>query len=114
MLTRRAAQVLVSNKQAGMVIGKGGVNVTKVLETTGARIRVSGPNEFFPLTMDRVVLITGTTEQLIEGVTQMMVEIMPTPEGQVEEAQQRRQVPSPCRQPRHEAGLGRWFYCTPP
>jgi len=27
----------------------------------------------------------------------MMLEIMPTPEGQVEEAQQRRQVPSPCR-----------------
>jgi RNA-binding protein Nova len=54
--------VLVSNNVAGSLIGKAGSAINDIQAETGARIKLSQANEFFPATQFRVVLITGTPE----------------------------------------------------
>ena len=49
------------------MIGRGGGTVQRINEATGSRVRVSNAGEHFPGTMERVVLVTGTTEQVAAG-----------------------------------------------
>lgn len=57
-----AVKVLISNIQAGSLIGKGGKSIKELCAVTAARVTVSNSQEFFPGTADRVVSITGTKE----------------------------------------------------
>ena len=57
-----ALKVLVPNNVAGSLIGKAGSAINDMQAETGARIKLSQANEFFPATQFRVVLITGTPE----------------------------------------------------
>lgn len=57
-----AIKVLVSNKDAGSLIGKNGSTIVSFQAATGSRVRVSRADEPFPGTQERVVLITGTLE----------------------------------------------------
>ena len=66
-------QILVQNKDAGTVIGRGGGTVQRVNEATGSRVRVSNAGEHFPGTMERVVLVTGTTEQVAAGAIEVRI-----------------------------------------
>ncbi|KAL2915921.1 PAB1 binding protein [Polyrhizophydium stewartii] len=52
-------RALISPKEAGIIIGKGGQHVAEVRENSGARVTVSGQ---MPGALDRVVTITGTVE----------------------------------------------------
>lgn len=40
----------------GLIIGKGGANIIQLNATTGARIKLSQNNEYFPNTTDRILL----------------------------------------------------------
>jgi RNA-binding protein Nova len=57
-----AMKFLVSNIQAGSLIGKGGKAIKELVAVTGARVTVSASQEVFPGTSDRVALITGTKD----------------------------------------------------
>lgn len=50
---------LISNSQAGSLIGSGGKAIKEMIAVTNCRVNVSGPQEPFPGTADRVVLISG-------------------------------------------------------
>lgn len=44
----------------GLIIGKGGANIIQLNATTGARIKLSQNNEYFPNTTDRILLSKST------------------------------------------------------
>lgn len=50
---------LVSNSLAGSLIGTGGSAIKELIEFSEARVNISDPQELFPGTSDRVVLISG-------------------------------------------------------
>jgi len=55
---------LLSRALAGSFIGLGGKSVKDLIAVTDARILVSGTDDVFPGTNDRVVLISGTLESV--------------------------------------------------
>ncbi|KAG5442055.1 RNA-binding protein Nova-1 [Clonorchis sinensis] len=65
-------KILVPSGAVGAIIGKGGESIAHVQWETGARIKLSKPNDFYPGTMERVCLIQGT----LDGVTRMHNYIM--------------------------------------
>lgn len=83
-----ALKVLVSNNVAGSLIGKAGSAINDIQAETGARIKLSQANEFFPATQFRVVLITGSPEAVKhansivwEKITNDMDSIARRPQG---------------------------------
>jgi len=58
-------RLLVSNAAAGSVIGKGGSTVSDLQTQSGARIQLSRNREFFPGTTDRIILVTGTINEIL-------------------------------------------------
>ncbi|XP_010558258.1 PREDICTED: protein BTR1-like isoform X2 [Tarenaya hassleriana] len=56
---------LVSNAAAGSVIGKGGSTITDFHAKSGARIQLSRNQEFFPGTTDRIIMISGTINEVV-------------------------------------------------
>lgn len=50
---------LISNSQAGSLIGTGGKSIKELIAVTNCRINVSSPQEPYPGTSERVVLIAG-------------------------------------------------------
>eukprot|EP00001_Collodictyon_triciliatum_P126938 22222_3 len=63
-----AIKLLVANKDAGTVIGRSGATIQTIQQKTGCRVRVSNNGDYYPGTNDRVVLVTGTTEAVAQGV----------------------------------------------
>lgn len=59
---------LVSNVEAGVVIGKGGSTINDFQSQSGARIHLSRNNEFFPGTADRIVAVSGTIDNTLMAV----------------------------------------------
>lgn len=57
-------KLLVSDRQAGKLIGKHGSTVSQIGQTCHVAIRVSASNMFFPTTTDRVVLIGGEASNI--------------------------------------------------
>ena len=57
-----AIKLLVSAGLAGCLIGKGGSTINDLQERTGARIKLSQNQDYFPGTQDRIVLISGDAE----------------------------------------------------
>jgi len=55
-----AIKFLVANSLAGGLIGTGGKCIKDLIEVSGARINISGANDFYPGSSDRVVLISGS------------------------------------------------------
>lgn len=60
-----ALKFLLSNVAAGIVIGKAGTNITELQEISGARIQLSRNNVFYPGTVERVLLLTGTVKSVL-------------------------------------------------
>ena len=52
-------KLLISDRQAGKLIGKHGATVSQIGQTCHVALRVSGSSMFFPGTSDRIVLIGG-------------------------------------------------------
>ncbi|KAF8118850.1 hypothetical protein N665_0002s0159 [Sinapis alba] len=59
---------LVSNAAAGSVIGKGGSTITEFQAKSGARIQLSRNQEFFPGTTDRIIMISGSIKEVVNGL----------------------------------------------
>ena len=58
-----AIKFLVSNFQAGALIGAGGKGIAELSELVpGARVNVSGKDDNYPGTSDRIVLISGALD----------------------------------------------------
>lgn len=63
-----SVKFLLSNAEAGSVIGKGGSTISDFQIRSGARIQLSRNNEFFPGTMDRIVMVSGPVEDVLKAV----------------------------------------------
>lgn len=60
-------KMLVPNSSAGAIIGKGGANLKEMeKEFRNAKLRISGPNILYPSTQDRVVIVNGSIDDIIE------------------------------------------------
>lgn len=56
---RLSLKFLVSNGQAGTLIGTGGAAIRELVEVSGARVTVSNITDVYPGTSERIVLISG-------------------------------------------------------
>eukprot|EP00803_Ostreobium_quekettii_P001382 evm.model.scf_216.3 EVM.evm.TU.scf_216.3 scf_216:34271-35665(+) len=76
-----STRMLVNRTQAGSIIGKGGSIIKNIRETTGASVKILPPEDLPPCALlnDRVVQITGTTEQLTAGVVMVARQIRDNP-----------------------------------
>jgi RNA-binding protein Nova len=70
-----AIKLLLSNREAGCLIGKGGSSIVALQTKSGCRVRVSKADDFFPATQDRVVLITGSFSAVSEGISNILESI---------------------------------------
>ncbi|CAM8949081.1 hypothetical protein QQ045_015877 [Rhodiola kirilowii] len=59
---------LVSNSEAGSVIGKGGNTITEFQSESGARIQLSRTHELFPGTGDRIIMVSGNVEEVLNAM----------------------------------------------
>jgi len=59
-------KLLVPNYAAGAIIGKGGTCLHEIKEKFGGFVRLSAGREYYPGTEERVVVITGEVNQLID------------------------------------------------
>lgn len=59
-------KMLVPNYAAGAIIGKGGANIAEIQSRFGATIRLSPSGEFYPGTEERIVIITGEVNQIVD------------------------------------------------
>lgn len=63
-----AIKFLLSNGQAGILIGSGGKSIVELSELIpGARVNVSGQQDVYPGTNDRVVLISGDLDSVLQA-----------------------------------------------
>ncbi|KAL4191250.1 hypothetical protein AMTRI_Chr07g28900 [Amborella trichopoda] len=63
-----SVRFLVSNAAAGSVIGKGGSTITEFQSQSGARIQLSRNHEYFPGTTDRIIMISGTVDEILTAM----------------------------------------------
>lgn len=66
-------KVLVQDRLAGVLIGKGGVGIAELEGATGATMRLSGSRVYFPGTTERVV-VAGGDMPAIEKMISVLVE----------------------------------------
>eukprot|EP00210_Caulerpa_lentillifera_P007268 g6953.t1 len=67
-MQKMAVKFLLSNIAAGVIIGKGGTNITDLQQESNARIQLSRNNEFYPGTNERVMLISGTVKSVLTAL----------------------------------------------
>ncbi|GLT70185.1 hypothetical protein SLA2020_422810 [Shorea laevis] len=67
---------LVTNAAAGSVIGKGGSTITEFQSKSGARIQLSRNHEFFPGTSDRIIMISGTIDDVLKALDLILVKLL--------------------------------------
>lgn len=59
---------LVSNTAAGSIIGKGGSSINELQSQSGARIQLSRNQEYFPGTSDRIIMVSGTYNEILRAM----------------------------------------------
>ncbi|XP_049372129.1 protein BTR1-like [Solanum verrucosum] len=67
---------LLSNAEAGSIIGKGGSTITEFQSRSGARIQLSRNYEVFPGTPDRIVMVTGFLDDILKAVDLILGKLM--------------------------------------
>ena len=67
---------LVSNAEAGSVIGKGGSTISDFQSQSGARIQLSRNHEFFPGTSDRIIMVSGTIDETLKAVDLILAKLL--------------------------------------
>ena len=58
----------MSNAAAGSIIGKQGANITELQNKSAARLQLSRSSEFFPGTRDRVLICSGSVDQVVAAL----------------------------------------------
>ncbi|KAG7031990.1 Protein BTR1, partial [Cucurbita argyrosperma subsp. argyrosperma] len=67
---------LVSNAAAGSVIGKGGSTINDFQSQSGARIQLSRNHEFFPGTTDRIIMVSGTINEILKAMELVLAKLL--------------------------------------
>ncbi|KAL9992082.1 putative K domain-containing protein [Helianthus debilis subsp. tardiflorus] len=67
---------LASNAEAGSIIGKGGTTISDFQSRSNARIQLSRNYEYFPGTSDRVIMVSGTVEEVLEAVELILTKLV--------------------------------------
>ncbi|XP_047966390.1 protein BTR1-like [Salvia hispanica] len=67
---------LLSNAEAGSVIGKGGSTINDIQSQSGARIQLSRNYEYFPGTSDRVVMVSGRVDDILKALDLIMSKLL--------------------------------------
>ncbi|XP_076902122.1 protein BTR1-like isoform X1 [Bidens hawaiensis] len=67
---------LASNAEAGSIIGKGGTTISDFQSRSNARIQLSRNYEYFPGTSDRVIMVSGTIEEVLEAVELILTKLV--------------------------------------
>lgn len=67
---------LISNTEAGSIIGKGGSTISDFQSQSGARIQLSRNYEFFPGTSDRIVMVSGTVNDVLKAVELILEKLL--------------------------------------
>ena len=77
-------KLLVPNYAAGGLIGKGGTLITEMQNKFGGNIRLSSNREYYPGTDERVVVVTGEVNQIIDFNNHIMEKVLGDPSKQSE------------------------------
>ncbi|XP_076897076.1 protein BTR1-like [Bidens hawaiensis] len=67
---------LASNAEAGSIIGKGGTTISDFQSRSNARIQLSRNYECFPGTSDRVIMVSGTIDEVLEAVELILTKLI--------------------------------------
>ncbi|KAK9064053.1 hypothetical protein SSX86_017925 [Deinandra increscens subsp. villosa] len=67
---------LASNAEAGSIIGKGGTTISDFQSRSNARIQLSRNYEYFPGTSDRVIMVSGTIDEVLEAVELIITKLV--------------------------------------
>ncbi|XP_078440058.1 binding to TOMV RNA 1L (long form) isoform X2 [Wolffia australiana] len=67
---------LVSNSEAGSIIGKGGSTIMEFQSQSGARIQLSRNHEFFPGTSDRIIMISGAFLDIVKAMELILQKLL--------------------------------------
>ncbi|VDN96371.1 unnamed protein product [Rodentolepis nana] len=73
-------KILVPSVAAGAIIGKNGEAITNIQNCTGAKVKMSKANDFYPGTNERVCLIIGTTDAITKVYDYISEKIYEKPE----------------------------------
>ncbi|VDN13032.1 unnamed protein product [Dibothriocephalus latus] len=74
-------KILVPSIAAGAIIGKGGEAITQIQNSTGAKVKMSKANDFYPGTNERVCLIIGSTDAILQVYSYISEKIFEKPEA---------------------------------
>ena len=61
-------KILIPVYCAGACIGKDGLEIQRIKSESGSRVKVSRNRDLFPRTDERVVLVSGTPDQVLEVI----------------------------------------------
>ncbi|XP_069672886.1 RNA-binding protein Pasilla isoform X2 [Periplaneta americana] len=78
--------MLVPSVAAGAIIGKGGDTIAQLQKDTGARVKMSKANDFYPGTSERVCLITGNIDAIMAVLIFIMEKIREKPDVNAKQA----------------------------
>lgn len=67
---------LASNAEAGSIIGKGGMTISDFQSRSNARIQLSRNYEYFPGTSDRVIMVSGTIDEVLDAVGLILTKLL--------------------------------------
>ncbi|KAL3649654.1 hypothetical protein CASFOL_006057 [Castilleja foliolosa] len=67
---------LLSNAEAGSVIGKGGSTINDIQSQSGARVQLSRNFEYFPGTSDRVITVSGRIDDILKAVDLILSKLL--------------------------------------
>ncbi|PIN24477.1 RNA-binding protein NOVA1/PASILLA [Handroanthus impetiginosus] len=67
---------LLSNAEAGSVIGKGGSTINDIQSESGARIQLSRNFEYFPGTSDRIIMVSGTVNDILKAIDLILSKLL--------------------------------------
>ncbi|XP_067010983.1 RNA-binding protein Pasilla [Anabrus simplex] len=73
-------KMLVPSVAAGAIIGKGGDTIAQLQKDSGARVKMSKANDFYPGTSERVCLITGSVDAIMDVIVFIMEKIKEKPD----------------------------------
>lgn len=66
----------MSNVEAGSVIGKGGSTISDFQSRSNARIQLSRNYEYFPGTSDRIIMVSGTIDEVLDAVELILTKLL--------------------------------------
>ncbi|XP_051120163.1 protein BTR1 [Andrographis paniculata] len=67
---------LLSNAEAGSIIGKGGSTINDIQSQSGARIQLSRNYEYFPGTSDRIVMVSGIIDDILKALELILSKLL--------------------------------------